>query len=261
MKSGDRHVGVVELTPSGTGQARRLRMPRLSPEEEEIVKLTETFVDKRVRPAVRELEHSNTYPTEIIDQMKQHGRVRAGHSRALRRVGRVGPCFALVTEELARGWMSLAGAFGGHSVVSQADPPLRHRRAAAALPPADGDGRAPGHDGAHRARRRLRPAGDAHRRPSATATATSSTGRKTWITNARTAGLIALLCKTDPRRRPTAPRHQHPAGREGPGADRLARSAQARLQGRRELRAALRRLPRARATRCSAGRRAGASRR
>ena len=26
-------------------------------------------------------------------------------------------CFALVTEELARGWMSLAGSMGGHSVV------------------------------------------------------------------------------------------------------------------------------------------------
>ena len=26
-------------------------------------------------------------------------------------------CFALVTEELARGWMSLAGAMGGHTVV------------------------------------------------------------------------------------------------------------------------------------------------
>ena len=28
-------------------------------------------------------------------------------------------CFALVTEELARGWMSLAGAMGGHSVVAR----------------------------------------------------------------------------------------------------------------------------------------------
>ncbi|WP_324275742.1 acyl-CoA dehydrogenase family protein [Blastococcus brunescens] len=28
-------------------------------------------------------------------------------------------CFALVTAELARGWMSLAGAMGGHSVVAR----------------------------------------------------------------------------------------------------------------------------------------------
>ena len=28
-------------------------------------------------------------------------------------------CYALVTEELARGWMSLAGAMGGHTVVAK----------------------------------------------------------------------------------------------------------------------------------------------
>ena len=28
-------------------------------------------------------------------------------------------CYAMVTEEISRGWMSLAGAFGGHSVVSK----------------------------------------------------------------------------------------------------------------------------------------------
>jgi alkylation response protein AidB-like acyl-CoA dehydrogenase len=28
-------------------------------------------------------------------------------------------CYALITEELARGWMSLAGAMGGHTVVAE----------------------------------------------------------------------------------------------------------------------------------------------
>jgi alkylation response protein AidB-like acyl-CoA dehydrogenase len=28
-------------------------------------------------------------------------------------------CYVLVTEELARGWMSLAGAMGGHTVVAK----------------------------------------------------------------------------------------------------------------------------------------------
>src|SRR6185295_12103246 len=29
------------------------------------------------------------------------------------------PCYAMVTAELARGWMSLAGAMGGHTVVAK----------------------------------------------------------------------------------------------------------------------------------------------
>src|SRR5690625_7273907 len=28
-------------------------------------------------------------------------------------------CYALITQELARGWMSLAGAMGGHTVVAK----------------------------------------------------------------------------------------------------------------------------------------------
>ena len=48
-------------------------------------------------------------------------------------------------------------------------------------------------------------------------------GAKTWITNARRSGLIALLCKTDPRRRARAPRHQHPAGRARARASTVSR--------------------------------------
>ena len=29
------------------------------------------------------------------------------------------PCYAMLTAELARGWMSLAGAMGGHTVVAK----------------------------------------------------------------------------------------------------------------------------------------------
>ena len=107
------------------------------------------------------------------------------------------PCYAAVTEELARGWMSLAGAMGGHTVVAKLLRRLRHPRAAGPLPAADGDRRGPGDHGADRARRRLGPAGDAHdRRRDGDDYVVN--GSKTWITNARRAGLVALLCKTDP---------------------------------------------------------------
>ena len=67
---------------------------------------------------VRELEHANEYPEKLIGQMKQLGIFGLAipepygdaRSRAVLRV---------VTAELARGWMSLAGAMGGHTVVSK----------------------------------------------------------------------------------------------------------------------------------------------
>ena len=86
-------------------------------------------------------------------------------------------------------------------------------------------------------------------------------GAKTWITNARRSGLIALLCKTDPDAPPAHRGISILLVEHGPGPDGLPRPAQARLQGRRELRAVLRRLPGAGRRRCWAASRARASRR
>ena len=72
-----------------------------------------------VLPVARDLEHADTYPEALIEQMKELRRLRPGRPRAPRRAGVSTACFALVTEELARGWMSLAGAMGGHSVVAR----------------------------------------------------------------------------------------------------------------------------------------------
>ncbi|WP_242422618.1 acyl-CoA dehydrogenase family protein, partial [Frankia torreyi] len=46
---------------------------RLSPEEEQIVRLVATFVDEKVRPVAQELDHTNTYPEDLIEQMKEMG--------------------------------------------------------------------------------------------------------------------------------------------------------------------------------------------
>lgn len=176
----------------------------LSTEEAEIVELVARWVDDEVRPIARELEHANEYPELLVDQMKQMGiyglKVPApyGESPVSTR------CYAMVTEEIARGWMSLAGAFGGHSVVasllarfgteSQKQSYLPRLatgeiRAAMALTEPDG-----GSD-LQAMRTVARADGDGY----------VVNGSKTWITNARRAGVIALMCKTDPT---AEPRHR-----------------------------------------------------
>ena len=42
----------------------------LTQEESAIVELVRDFVDRDVKPVVTELEHANTYPAQLIDQMK-----------------------------------------------------------------------------------------------------------------------------------------------------------------------------------------------
>ncbi|MBD9734789.1 acyl-CoA dehydrogenase family protein [Streptomyces sp. H28] len=169
----------------------------LSDDERFVVTTVRDFVDREVKPVVRELEHADTYPEHLIEQMKELGiyglavpEEYGGNPVSM-------PCYVLVTEELARGWMSLAGAMGGHTVVAKL---LLHfgteeqkRRYLPRL--ATGEMRAtmaltePGGGSDLQAMRTVaRKDADGY----------VVNGAKTWITNSRRAGLIALLCKTDP---------------------------------------------------------------
>jgi isovaleryl-CoA dehydrogenase len=111
------------------------------------------------------------------------------------------PCYAAVTEELARGWMSLAGAMGGHTVVAKlllefGTPEQRDRYL-----PAMATGRI-------RATMALTEPGGGSDLAALRTTADRAAdgyvvnGTKTWITNARTSHLVALLCRTDRDARP-----------------------------------------------------------
>jgi len=173
----------------------------LTEEESAIVELVRDFVDRDVKPAVRELEHANTYPARLIDQMKQLGIFGLAIPAPWGEAHVSTPCYALVTEELARGWMSLAGAMGGHTVVAKlllhygtAEQQQRYLprmatgqiRAAMALTE-------PGGGSDLQAMRTVaRRDGDCY----------VITGTKTWISNARHSQLVALLCKTDPTAQP-----------------------------------------------------------
>jgi alkylation response protein AidB-like acyl-CoA dehydrogenase len=177
----------------------------LAAEEKTFVDTVARFVDTDARPVVRELEHSNTFPAELIERMRTLGIFGLVIPEQYGGNPVTTPCFALVAAELARGWMSLAGAMGPHSVVSTlitryGTEEQRERwlprlatgeiRAAMALTE-------PGGGSDLQAMRTV-----ATRQPDGSYVVN---GSKTWITNARRAGLIALLCKTNPS---AAPAHR-----------------------------------------------------
>ena len=176
-------------------------MYELDQDETAIVALVRDWVDREVKPVVRGLEHDNTYPEDLIDQMKQMGIFGLVVPEPWGDAQVSTPCYAAVTEELARGWMSLAGAMGGHTVVAklllaygteqQKDTYLPRMatgeiRATMALTEPGG-----GSD-LQAIRTTARRDGDEY----------VVNGSKTWITNARRSQLVALLCKTDPNAEP-----------------------------------------------------------
>jgi alkylation response protein AidB-like acyl-CoA dehydrogenase len=91
----------------------------LSDEEQIVVQAVADWVDREVRPVVRDLEHANAYPEKLIEQMKEMGIYGLAIPGPWGDAPVSMPCYALVTAELSRGWMSLAGAMGGHTVVAK----------------------------------------------------------------------------------------------------------------------------------------------
>ncbi|MFG1710407.1 acyl-CoA dehydrogenase family protein [Nonomuraea sp. M3C6] len=176
-------------------------MEGLHEDEQAIVEMVRHFVDREVKPVARELDHTDTYPEKLIEQMKQLGVFGLAIPEPWGEARVSTPCYALVTEELARGWMSLAGAMGGHTVVAKLilDYGTQEQKDTYLPRMATGELRAtmaltePGGGSDLQAMRTSAShAGDEY----------VINGSKTWITNARTAGLIALLCKTDPAATP-----------------------------------------------------------
>jgi alkylation response protein AidB-like acyl-CoA dehydrogenase len=175
----------------------------LTEEERLLVQTVRAFIDRDVKPTVRDVEHANEYPEKWIEQMKQIGIYGLAIPEEYGGSPVSMPCYVLVTQELARGWMSLAGAMGGHTVVAKLLTLFGTEEQKRTYLPAMATGEV-------RATMALTEPGGGSDLQNMTTTALPDgqdlmiTGTKTWISNARRSGVIALLCKNDPK---ATPRH------------------------------------------------------
>lgn len=172
-------------------------MFEMGEDESEIVELVRQFVDREVKPLASQLEHANEYPEQLIANMKSMGFFGLTIASSRGGLGVSAVCYALVTQEISRGWMSLAGAYGGHSVVSKLIQDFGNEDQKSQYLPrlATGELRA--------AMALTEPGGGSDLQAMKTVARLHGdqyvvNGSKTWITNAEKASLIALLCKTDP---------------------------------------------------------------
>ncbi|MCV7301956.1 acyl-CoA dehydrogenase family protein [Mycobacterium barrassiae] len=173
----------------------------LTEEETLLVDTVRAFIDRDVKPTVREVEHANEYPEAWIEQMKRIGIYGLAIPESYGGTPVSTPCYVEVTQELARGWMSLAGAMGGHTVVAKLLTLFGTEEQKQKYLPLMATGEL-------RATMALtEPGGGSDLQNMSTVAAVDGTdlvinGSKTWISNARRSGLIALLCKTDPAATP-----------------------------------------------------------
>ncbi len=179
----------------------------LTEEQQAFREALRSFVEKEIMPVARDYERSGRYPTEIVDSMKSMGLFGLTIPEEYGGADVDMVSFALVFEEIARGWMGIAGILGSHSLAcwminrhGTAEQKARYlpelatgqRRTGIALtePEAGTD---------------LRGITTTARREGDTYVVT---GTKTWITNARHADPLPVLVKihtdAEPRQRPTA---------------------------------------------------------
>lgn len=179
-------------------------MTHLNEEESFLVETVRAFIDREVKPTVREVEHANKYPERWIEQMKEMGIYGLAVPEEYGGLPVSMPCYAQVTEELSRGWMSLAGAMGGHTVVAKLLTEYGTEEQKQKYLPRMATGEL-------RATMALTEPGGGSDLQAMTTIAREDgddlviNGSKMWISNARKSGLVALMCKTNPA---AEPRHK-----------------------------------------------------
>jgi alkylation response protein AidB-like acyl-CoA dehydrogenase len=175
--------------------------------QQQIVASIRQFVERKVIPVASKLEHEDEYPHEIVAGMKDLGLFGCNVPEAYGGLALSYTTFAMIIEELSRGWMSVVGPIGTHSVIcdilnrfgTEAQkleylPGLAsgERRGGLALSEAD--------------------AGTDAQRISTVATRTEAgdprgpgyliNGSKMWITNGRYGDTFVLAAKTDTKADP-----------------------------------------------------------
>jgi alkylation response protein AidB-like acyl-CoA dehydrogenase len=98
--------------------ARLAQTAGLTDVQQEILSTVKSFVDKEIIPHAQELEHSDTYPQDIVDGMKEMGLFGLTIAEEYGGLGESLLTYALVVEQIARGWMSVSGVINTHFIVA-----------------------------------------------------------------------------------------------------------------------------------------------
>ena len=176
---------------------KETELVELSDEQRDVIAMVREFVDREVIPVADELEHQDEFPEKIVEGMKELGLFGLTVPEEYGGAGLDLLTYALAGVELSRGWMSLSGIlnthfmavyllkkFGSDEQKQRWLPRMATGELRAALSMSEPGA---GSDVQSIQCRAVRD-GDQY----------VVNGTKMWVTNGLRAGLVVLLCKTDP---------------------------------------------------------------
>jgi len=176
-------------------------MQNLNDEQRLIVDTVRQFVNNDVIPVASRMEHSDEYPHALVGQMKELGLFGLNIPEDCGGADVDYTTFAMVFEELSRGWMGLAGVLGTHLVLCDVMRRYGTEEQKQRFLPALAMGNKRGGIALSEAN-----AGTDLQAITTTAMRDGDVyrinGSKMWVTNARQGDCFLLLAKTDPTAKP-----------------------------------------------------------
>lgn len=172
-------------------------MPEPDAEQRQILSTIRRFVEREVKPVASELEHRDEYPHALVERMKDLGLFGAIIPTEYGGMGLSFTTYALIIEEICRGWMSLTGVLNSHLLFAHILALFGTEEQKRRLLPAMASGEKRGglaltepHAGSdvQRIRTTAKRRGDHY----------LINGSKMFITNARHGNILAVAAKTDP---------------------------------------------------------------
>ena len=90
----------------------------MTDEQQAIVEMVRQFVDKEILPNAEEYDHEDKFPEPIVEQMKELGLFGVTIPEEYGGMGLDLTTYAMIVEELSRGWISISGVVNTHFIGS-----------------------------------------------------------------------------------------------------------------------------------------------
>ncbi len=175
--------------------------PSDADDDRQILDTIERWVDRELKPIVREYDHEDRYPHQVVEQMKELGLFGATVAPEYGGLGLSSSTYAKIVMSISSVWMSITGIFNSHLMLALAIQKFGTPQQKAQWLPNIASGEIRG--------------GLALTEPDAgtdlQAIRTTAkrdgdhyviNGTKTWITNGAEGSCFAMLVKTDPNAEP-----------------------------------------------------------
>jgi alkylation response protein AidB-like acyl-CoA dehydrogenase len=165
--------------------------------QQEILSTVRQFVNDKIIPVAQDLEHADEYPTDIIEGLKELGVFGLTIPEEFGGLGESILTYALVVEEIARGWMSVSGVINTHFIVAYLLMQHGTDEQKAKYLPRMATGEVRGAFSMSEPGLGSDVSAIATKGTLLEDGSYSITGQKMWLTNGGTSTLVALLTKTD----------------------------------------------------------------